>query len=139
MDGAELAARFGEFPRPPCSAHLGMEYVGFDPALKQVEVTFQGKAEFCNPRGHVQGGFIAAMLDDAMAIGLILTAQGKFTPPTLELKVSYFAPALPGLLKAQGRVLRLGRAITFLEGDLFAPDGTHLARASATAKLLAVG
>lgn len=139
MDGAELAARFGELPRPPCAVHLGMAYVGFDRDKSQVELTFEGRPEFCNPRGHIQGGFVAAMLDDAMAVSLVITTQGKFTPPTLELKVSYFAPTPPGLLKAHGRVLRLGRSIAFLEGDLYAPDGTHLARSSATAKLLAVG
>lgn len=132
-------ARFGALPLPACTRHLGFSLVRFDRATRELEATFDGKPEFCNPRGVVQGGFQAAMLDDVMAVALILTTEGKFVPPTLELKVSFFEPVMPGPVRARGRVLRLGRSIVFLEGDLLGDDGRLLARASATGKLLAIG
>lgn len=138
MTEDDLAARFGALPLPACSLHLGLSLVGFDPATRELRATFDGKPEFCNPRGVVQGGFQAAMLDDVMAVALILTTEGRFVPPTLELKVSYFEPVLPGPIQAKGRVLRLGRSIVFLEGDLLGDDGRLLVRASATAKLLQI-
>ncbi|TDP47117.1 PaaI family thioesterase [Zavarzinia compransoris] len=136
--GDDLAARFGALPLPACSAHLGFAPVGFDPARRELQATFEGRPEFLNPRGVVQGGFLAAMLDDVMAVALILATESRFTPPTLELKVSYFEPVPPGTIRALGRVLRLGRSITFLEGDLVGDDGRLLVRASATGKLLAI-
>lgn len=138
LAGADLVARFGALPLPACSAHLGFAPVAFDPARRELQAVFQGKPEFCNPRGVVQGGFQAAMLDDVMAVALMLATEGRFVPPTLELKVSYFEPVMPGAIRALGRVLRLGRSITFLEGDLIGDDGRLLVRASATAKLLAL-
>jgi acyl-coenzyme A thioesterase PaaI-like protein len=36
---------------------------------RHVEVTFEANAEFLNPAGNVQGGFLAAMLDDTMGLG----------------------------------------------------------------------
>ncbi|WP_165837682.1 PaaI family thioesterase [Zavarzinia aquatilis] len=139
MTGDDLAARFGALPLPACSRHLGFAPIGFDPATRELRASFDGKPEFCNPRGVVQGGFQAAMLDDVMAVALILTTEGKYVPPTLELKVSFFEPVMPGVIQARGRVLRLGRSIVFLEGDLLGDDGRLLARASATGKLLAIG
>ncbi|NJR43174.1 MAG: PaaI family thioesterase, partial [Akkermansiaceae bacterium] len=53
--------------------------------------------------------------------------------PTLELKVSFLAPARQGRLFAEGRVVKAGRTIAFLEADLFDGDGKHLARMSTTA------
>ncbi|MCF4166000.1 PaaI family thioesterase [Zavarzinia compransoris] len=139
MDAVDVAARFGAQALPACSAHLGFSLVRFDAAARELEATFEGKPEFCNPRGVVQGGFQAAMLDDVMAVALILSTEGRFVPPTLELKLSYFEPVMPGTVRAKGRVLRLGRSITFLEGDLLGPDDSLLVRASATAKLLRIG
>ncbi|MFA5122871.1 PaaI family thioesterase [Zavarzinia sp.] len=139
LTGAELAARFGALPVPECTRHLGFSPLHFDPAGRELEATFVGRPEFCNPRGVVQGGFQAAMLDDVMAVTLIMATEGRFVPPTLELKVSYFEPVMPGTIRARGRVLRLGRSIVFLEGDLLGDDGRSLARASATAKLLQIG
>ncbi|MDD3444803.1 MAG: PaaI family thioesterase [Zavarzinia sp.] len=139
MNAADVVARFGALPLPACSAHLGFSLVRFDPALRELEATFEGKPAFCNPRGVVQGGFQAAMLDDVMAVTLILSTEGRFVPPTLELKVSYFEPVMPGRIRAKGRVLRLGKSITFLEGDLLGDDGRLLVRASATGKLLRIG
>ena len=43
-----------------------MEITAVDPEAGTIEVQFQARPEFANPIGNVQGGFLAAMLDDSM-------------------------------------------------------------------------
>ena len=56
----------GELPTPPCAVTLGTAFKNIEPQAGTIETEFQGKPEFANPIGHIQGGFLAAMLDDTL-------------------------------------------------------------------------
>jgi uncharacterized protein (TIGR00369 family) len=74
------------------------------------------------------------MLDDAAAFAAIIKSGKRIGVPTIELKTSFFAPARAGVpLFAEGRCLRLGKRIAFMESDLFDEAGTLLARLSTSA------
>jgi uncharacterized protein (TIGR00369 family) len=131
------AATEGGEALPPCSALLGWRALSIEPG--RVRAEFHAPASFCNPHGTVQGGFIAAMLDDAMGpAGFTLLDEGAFAP-TLEMKVSYLRPARPGRFVGEGRVVQKSRGVLFLEGHLVAEDGTVVAMATATARIVAPG
>lgn len=98
-----------------------------------VAIEFEARPEFCNPMGTVQGGFVAAMLDDAAAIAAIVKARRRIAMPTLEFKVTFYAAARPGKLRAEGRCIRLGRTIAFMESKLFDSSGKLLASMTTTA------
>lgn len=104
-----------------------------------MEIAYTPDARFCNPMGIVQGGFIAAMLDDAAAIACIVKAQAKLAVPTLEMKISYLRAVRPGRVIARGAVLKSGRSVTFLKADLYDDAGKHLAQATATAMPQKIG
>ena len=70
-----------------------------------------------------------------MALSALISSGFESVVPTLEMKVSFYAPAMPGLIKGVGRVAKLGKTIAFLEGELCDPDGEIVAKASATARL----
>ena len=89
----------------------------------------------CHSGGVVQGGFICGWIDAAMAHAAIAEAA-DITPMSLELKVSFFAPARPGLVIAEGWIERRGRSTAFLEGRLLNAAGEVLAKASSTARLM---
>lgn len=92
---------------------------------------------FCHSNGRIcQGGFLTGMVDTAMANAAI--AKGKFTVavPTLELKISFFEAMGPGIVFAEGRVLRWGGSIGFLEGDLKDEKGRLLVHATSTIKIV---
>ncbi len=124
----------GAGPLPPCSALLGWRALHIEPGHVRVEYT--ARDEFCNPMGHVQGGFLAAMLDDAMGPALFTLLDEGQAAPTLEMKVSFLRPARPGVIIAEGGVLQRTRGVAFLEGVLAAEDGTLLATATATARIM---
>ena len=92
-------------------------------------------AHMCHSGGVVQGGFVSGWIDAAMAYAA-MSAAGDVTPMSLELKVSFFAPARPGLVIAEGWVERQGRSVCFLEGRLTDASGAVLAKASSTVRLM---
>jgi uncharacterized protein (TIGR00369 family) len=122
----------GKLPAPPCADTLGIAFTNVRPDEGAIEVRFIAKPAFLNPAGNVQGGFIAAMLDDTMGPALAATlGQGEFAP-TANLNVSFFRPAKVGELLGKGRVVRRGKDLCFLAGELYQNDEL-IAAATATA------
>jgi len=127
----------GRAPRPPAAEVLGWELVSIDPDAGTIEVAFTATDQFLNPVGVIQGGFLAAMLDDTMGPALVATlGPGRFAP-TADLHVQFLRPARPGRLTGRGRVVRRGKDVAFLAGELLDESGQIVAVATATALIRA--
>jgi len=98
-------------------------------------IEFEVAPHMCHSGGVAQGGFVCGWIDAAMAHASI-NLLPDMTPMSLELKVSYFAPARPGRVTAEGWIERRGRATCFAEGRLLDPAGQVLAKASSTIRLI---
>lgn len=131
-----VASIFDNFPVPSASALLGWHVRAIDAAAGTIEVGFTADDRFLNPAGDVQGGFVAAMLDDTVGPGVFAMTEGAVYAPTIDLHISFIAPARPGRFVGKGRVVKLGRTIAFLEGELFDADGELVARGTATARVM---
>ncbi len=125
-----------QIPAPPCSRLLGWRLVDHDVAKGWIRVGFDGRRDFLNPAGFIQGGLQGAMLDDTMGPAVWLKSNGALYTATIEMSLRFLAPARPGPLFGEATVLQLGSTIAFLEGKLLDAAGTLLTRASATARLL---
>ena len=131
-----VATALDHLPAPPCARLLGWKVLAAKPKEGWIKVGFDARWEFTNPAGYVQGGFLAAMLDDTMGPAVFVHTEGKFFPPTIDMQVSFLSPARPGRLVGEGRVVQLGKSIAFMEGVLFDASGTVVARATASARLV---
>ena len=98
-------------------------------------IEYEVGPQMCHSGGVAQGGFVCGWIDAAMAHASLSIAP-EMTPMSLELKVSYFAPARPGRVVAEGWIERRGRATCFAEGRLLDPEGKVLAKASSTIRLI---
>ncbi len=127
---------FDGFPKPPCAQTLGWELLSADEHTGEVRVQFEGKPEFCNPGGAIQGGFVAAMLDDTLGPTVLVKTAGAHYCATIDLRVSFLAPARPGRLVGEGRITKIGKTIAFLEGRLLDADGEVVATATASARVV---
>ena len=67
----------GRVPPPPCAKTLGLEFVEIDGERGTIEIRFEAVEMFLNPAGNVQGGFLAAMLDDTMGTALVGDARPR--------------------------------------------------------------
>jgi uncharacterized protein (TIGR00369 family) len=128
----------GRVPVPPAARTLGWQLAKVDPDAGTVRIAFAARPEFANPTGAIQGGFLAAMLDDTMGPALICTLPADQFAPTLELKVNFLRPAKPGRLVGTGRVVHKGGTIAFLAGELADESGQVLATATATARIVSL-
>lgn len=125
----------GRAPLPPASATLGFELLSVSPEEGTIEIAFTASAAFANPAGVIQGGFLAAMLDETMGPALVAGLDPGDFAPTSDLHVQFFRPARPGRLTGRGRVVRRGRDVAFLAGELTDAAGTVVAAATATAQI----
>ena len=125
---------------PDTSAHplydaMGLiRIVSLDPAGRAT-LEYEARPEMCHSGGVVQGGFVTGWIDAAMAHAAIAANGMGVTPMTLELKVSFFAPARPGRVIAEGWVERAGKRTCFYEGRLSDSNGAVLAKATSTIML----
>lgn len=122
----------GKLPAPPISEH-------FDFALSEVEngkVVFEGKphTSFYNPLGTIHGGFIATLLDSAMACAIHTTLEAGKGSTSVEIKVNFVRPifANTGTLRAVGEVVNVGRQIASSEGRLIDENGKLYAHGTTT-------
>jgi uncharacterized protein (TIGR00369 family) len=120
--------------QPTGSQTLGFRMVAVSQADRSVEVEFEAKAELLlNPMRQVQGGYLCAMLDEAMSVACMVASGMTAVAPTLEMKTSFFRPGMPGKMRGIGRVVKWGRQVAFTEGELFDAEGRLLAKATGTA------
>ena len=123
-------------PSSPSAALLGWHLMEHDAARGWVRIGFEARREFLNPAGYVQGGFLTAMLDDCMGPAAWIMTHGALYTATIDMTVSFLAPARPGPLIGEGHVVQLGKTIAFLEARLIDVDAQMVARATASARLI---
>lgn len=87
-----------------------------------------------NPIGMVHGGYAATLLDSACGCAVHSSLDPAQAYTTLELKVAYHKPITrdTGLLRAEGRVVSIGRRAAFAEGKLVDAEGKLYASATST-------
>ena len=87
-----------------------------------------------NPIGMVHGGYAATLMDSACgcAVHTLLSAKQSYT--TLELKVAYHKTITDstGPLRAEGKVVTIGRRVAFAEARLVDESGKLYASATST-------
>jgi uncharacterized protein (TIGR00369 family) len=122
----------GELPSPLIGATLDFIPIQMDPGV----AVFQGRPQLrhYNPLGAVHGGWFATLLDSALgcAVHSALPAGKGYT--TLELKVNIvraLTDAVP-LVRAEGKLIHLGRQMATSEARLVGPDGKLYAHGTTT-------
>lgn len=131
-----VATALDAFPVPPCAQLLGWQVLDARSQEGWIRVGFDGKREFTNPAGFIQGGFLTAMLDDTMGPAVFLQTHGALYTVTIDLNVSFLSPARVGPIVGEGRVIRLGKTVGFVEAYLCDADGEMIAHATSTVRLV---
>lgn len=135
---AEMLALLQRRASEAAAGHLGHAILEIDRAAGRARAAFETREGFLNPLGSVQGGFLVAMLDEVMVDAALARLGADFAVPTLEIKASFLAPAGAGRIIGEARVLRMGRSIAFIEGELYDEAGAHLVSGSCTVALRAM-
>ena len=133
LDGlAQLRALIASGRKPGILTALDFDFVEVD-AGRAVFAGVPGERAY-NPIGTVHGGYAATLLDSACgcAVHSRLSPTQGYT--TLELKVAYHKAINKdsGVLRAEGKVLTMGRRAAFAEARLCDAQGRLYASATST-------
>ena len=122
-------------PRVPPSCDLTLGMTCIDKSVPGVTVwTMPAGEHMANPVGVVQGGFLAAFADSAMATATVTNLQGQRAyAANTEMKISFLRGAPVGQpLTCTARVIGGGRRVTFVEAEIVDSSGRLVAKASST-------
>jgi acyl-coenzyme A thioesterase PaaI-like protein len=115
---------------------LGFKGSSFNDETKLYSCIFEPSEVLTHSNGSiVQGGFIAGMLDSAMAQYILYLHEFRVNPLTLNIDVTYLLPCRPAQVQVAAKILRAGKSIVFTSAELI-QDGNLVATASATNKLV---
>lgn len=115
---------------------LNGEIIELDSKRGFCRYRFEILPAFCHSQGRIcQGGFLTGMVDVAMANAAMAKCNFAFAVPSLEIKISFLEAAGPGFVIAEGRVLRWGGSVGFLDGDIRDDKGRMVAHATSTIKI----
>jgi uncharacterized protein (TIGR00369 family) len=133
LDGLEqLRALMASGRKPGILVSLDFDFIEIESG-KAVFAGVPGEHAY-NPIGTVHGGYAATLLDSACGCAVHSRLTGAQAYTTLELKVAYHKPITrnTGLLRAEGRVVSIGRRAAFAEASLIDSKGRLYASATST-------
>jgi uncharacterized protein (TIGR00369 family) len=99
-------------------------------------VTLSAGPQHANPMGTLHGGVLCDIADAAMGIAFASTLASNESFTTIELKINYFRPVWKAMLKAEGKVVRRGSTVGYLECEITDEAGKLVAKAASTCLVL---
>jgi len=128
----QLRALIASGRRPGIAESLQFDLVAVDTGFAAFEGV-PGQHAY-NPIGMVHGGYTATLLDSACGCAVHASLGTQQSYSTLEIKIAYHKALTDkiGRIRAEGRVISLGRRVAFAEGRLIDSDGNLYASASST-------
>lgn len=122
----------GSLPPPAFSATSRIRPV----EVEAGRVVFEGEphGEFYNPMGTVHGGWIATLIDTAMACAVHSSMKAGEIFTTVEMNVTYVRPVqqTTGKLRCEGVLLHSGGRVASAEGKVYDAAGNLIAHGSET-------
>lgn len=119
----------------PSAKCLGCEVIHFDENQKAVRVACTASPQFASESGFIQGGFLIAMLDEAMGYALAAASNDKLSATSISMTTDFLRPVGPGPVVVEAKITSLGRTIVFFEAVLFDAAGKTSARATSSCKI----
>ena len=99
-------------------------------------VTLAAGQQHANPMGTLHGGILCDIADAAMGMAFASTLAPGESFTTIELKINFFRPVWEAHLKAEGKVIRRGSTIGYVECEITDEGERLVAKASSTCMAL---
>src|SRR5260370_19073105 len=99
-------------------------------------ITLAAGPQHANPMGTLHGGILCAIADAAMGMAFASTLAPEESFTTVELKINFFRPVWEARLRAEGKVVRRGSAIGYIECEITDEGGRLVAKAASTCMAL---
>ena len=98
--------------------------------------TLEAGPQHANPMGTLHGGILCDIADAAMGIAFSSTLKDGESFTTIELKINFFRPVWKAQLRAEGKVIRRGKLVGYVECEIKDERNRLIAKASSTLMVL---
>lgn len=115
---------------PPCAILTPFQILDANLETGFVKLKFAEQPAFRNHFGNIQGGFAVAMIDVLLSLSAFVKTGSWL--PTVEIKSSFTAPAKIGECIGEGRIIRAGKSLLFMEAILWGADNQVAVHATGT-------
>ena len=132
--GAEMMRSASRRKVMPVAELIGFELV--EVGEGRAVVTLETGPQHTNPMGTTHGGILCDIADSAMGIAFHSTLSPGESFTTVELKINFFRPVWKAQLRAEGKVVRRGRTVGYVECEVSDENGRAIAKASSTCLVL---
>jgi len=99
-------------------------------------VTLAAGPQHANPMGTLHGGVLCDIADAAMGIAFASTLDPGESFTTIELKINFFRPVWEATLRAEGKVVRRGASVGYVECEITDEKERLVAKAASTCMVL---
>ncbi len=115
---------------------MGIRVVSADPTWAVLAMLV--RPDMHNGVGWLQGGMLAAIADEAMALALYPQLTESEGIATISESTSFIRGVRNGEIFAEGRVIRKGRRVAFTEAEVYTMEGGEKVMLSRTSAAFAV-
>jgi uncharacterized protein (TIGR00369 family) len=99
-------------------------------------ITLVAGSQHANPMGTLHGGILCDIADAAMGVAFRSTLAPDESFTTIELKINFFRPVWEAALKAEGKVVRRGSTLGYVECEVTDENARLVAKAASTCLVL---
>lgn len=128
--GEHAEAEYGDFP---LKRYLGMHLTGDEPGYGFAELEIG--PEHLNPNGVVHGAVLFALVDTAMGKAAMSVIEDAYCA-SVEVSLRFIRPAVDGRLTATASVIKRGRHLVHLRGDVVGDNERLVATSDGTFAIL---
>ena len=99
---------------------MGLKIIELDEEKIDILMTWREEM-ISNPKAQVtHGGILGALID--VAADFMIAAKLGAPAPTVDMRVDYHRAAMPGNLKAVGKIVRIGNTFSTAQAEVFDLD-----------------
>ena len=110
------------FGRQAVMATIGARLTGVAPGEVTLELPY--RQDLTQQHGFLHAGIVTSVMDSACGYAALSLMEPGTAVLSVEFKVNLLAPARGNLFRAIGRVVRAGRNVTVVSGELRVVDAT---------------
>ena len=116
--------------RAPFHQWLGLQVLAVGDDSIEIRARWREEWVVSVERRFTHGGILAALID--LAADWALVKQTGRGVPTIDMRIDYHRPAMPGDLICRGKVVRAGSQVATAEAQIFDLDGKLVASGRGT-------
>lgn len=100
---------------------IGAELIGVGEGEVEIELPF--RSDLCQQHGFLHAGVVTSIVDTACGYAALSLMPEGSEVLSVEFKINFLSPAVGEKFLARGRVVKAGKTLTFVNGEVVAKNG----------------